>query len=286
MTTIRALRTAKVTLSRTFYIDEMPEDATGSVVVTIARMDGTIVQSGNATGPTDSAYSFTFNGSDTLDWLIVSWAATVAGDAIVMDQDLIEVVGGFYFSLSEGRAVDSALSSTTKYPTADLIQHRIETEDECERITGQAWVPRFCRETLSGTRSQNLQVTNTMIRAVRSLTINGTAISTGSLGFSNSGLIYVDTGTFASVRLSGSRNVVVEYEHGHDRPTPDILRAAKIRFKSLTLQSKSALPDRAERLVTVDAGTVLLASPGRDKTGIPEVDAAYGRAPDQRPGFG
>lgn len=284
------LRTAKATLSRVFFLDEVGTPATGLVAVSATRMDGTVLDSSTATGPgIEGEYTYTFPGSDVLDNVVVTWSATVGGDAVVLDSDLIEVVGGFYFGLAEGRAVDPALANTSKYPTPMLVEQRMNTEDECERITGQAWVPRFARETLSGSASGRIVVSHTMVRAVRAVTVNGVSWSGGQvagLGFSDTGMIYVDTAVFGPPRLLGSRNVTIEYEHGHDRPTPDILRAAKLRFKSLVLQGRSALPDRAERLVTVEAGTVILASPTVDRVGIPEVDAAYARAVSPRPGFG
>lgn len=290
MATIRVLRTAKATLSRTFYLDEVATPATGSVSVSVTRLDGTIVQSTAATGPDASnAYSFLWQGSDVLDELLLTWSATVAGDAVVLDSDVIEVVGAFYFGLAEARAIDQTLANTTKYPTALLVDARVATEDECEKITGQAWVPRFRRETLSADNAGRLRLSKTMIRTIRAITVNGSAWSGSSLtglGFSDTGMVYSDSASFLPARQLGRKNVTIEYEHGHDRPTPDILRGAKLRFKSIALSGKSALPDRAERLVTVDAGTVFLASPAVDKVGIPEVDAAYAREPSPRPGFG
>lgn len=291
MATIRVLRTAKATLSRTFYLDEVATPATGSVSVSVTRLDGTLVQGPiNATGPdAANAYSFTFQGSDVVDELVLTWSATVGGDAVVLDSDVIEVAGAFYFGLAEARAIDSALANTTKYPTALMVDARVATEDECELITGQAWVPRFRREYVSADQAGRLRLAKTMIRAIRAITVNGVAWSGSALtglGFSDTGMVYSDSGSFLPPRQQGRKNVLVEYEHGHDRPTPDILRGAKTRFKSIALSGKSALPDRAERLVTVDAGTVFLASPAVDKVGIPEVDAAYARAPSPRPGFG
>ncbi len=291
MTTLRVLRTAKATLTRTFQLDEEVEGASGAVVVSITRMDGTAVQSGNATGPdADGGYTFTFQGSDVLDELRVSWAATVGGDAIVLDQDVIEVVGGFYFSLSQGRATDPALADMTKFPTARLRERRDQVEAECERLTGQAWVPRFRRATLTSTGRTALVLPDPMIRAVRAVTLNGSAMSPGQLagvGFNEIGLLYLSSGWTPST-LGGTGNVVVEYEHGHDRPDPDLVEAARLRFKSLCLEGRSNLPDRAERQVQVDAngGTVVYGSPNAEKTGLPAVDAVYGRLADARPGFG
>lgn len=287
MTELRVLRTAKATLTRTFYLDEVGTDPTGSVAVTVTRLDGTAVESGNAVSTgTPGEVSYTFGGRDVVDELKLTWSATVGGDAIVLDQDRIEVVGGFYFGLAEGRAVDRALSDVTKYPTADLIERRIETEDECERITGQAWVPRFCRETVSGTGSRTLQLSRPFVRAVRAISVAGVAYAAPTVAvtqFSDLGLIYRDAGW-----TWGHNNIVVEYEHGRDRPSSEIVRAAKLRFKSLAMEGRSALPDRAERVVTVDqaGGSVVYGAPSETKTGIPAVDAIYARNPPPQPGFG
>lgn len=290
---LRVLRTAKATLRRTFYLDEVGTPAGGAVAVSVTRYDGTVIDAAVATGPdVNQAYSYTFPGRDVLDELVVTWSATVSGDAIVLDQDRIEIVGGFYFGIAEGRAVDSALSNTTRYPTSKLIEARTYTEDECELITEQAWVPRFCRETLSGPPVGPLFTSYPFIRAIRAITVNGSVYGVGQLAgltFSDNGVIYAASGAhWGSVYTPGSNSVTIEYEHGHDRPTPDVLRGAKTRFKSLVLASQSALSDRAERTVAVDqtGGTVVYGSPSAEKTGIPETDAAYARAPRPRPGFG
>jgi hypothetical protein len=302
---IRVLRTAKATLNRTFYIDELPTGATGNVVVTVSRLDGTIVEGPtNATGPdANQLYTYVFGGRDVVDELIVSWAATVSGDAIVIDSDHIQVAGGFLFSLSEGRGVDTVLASQSKYPTARLIQARLETEDECERICGQAFVPRFCREVVDGRGESFLKLRWPWIRAIRSISVRPTpgsayaAMTAGQLAVvvgGDDGVIRIDAGIswpttgywWGAVWPMGRSNVIVEYEHGLDYAPPDLVRGAKIRFKSLVLQPTSALPDRAERIATTETGVVILASPSEDRTGIPEVDACYGRHSRPVPSFG
>lgn len=277
------LRTARATITKVLYLDEVASDATGNVVVTFTRLDGTIVQGpSNAAGPTaEHAYTITFDGSEVLDELTLTWAATVGGDAIVIDTDRIQVVGGFFFGLGEARASDPVLANTTKYPTADIIDRRIETEDECERICGQSFVPRFRRVTLSGHGGTALVLPDPWLRTVRSISVGGSAGTPADYGTDPLGVLRSAAGWTA-----GTGNIVVEYEHGWDFPPTDIVRASKIRFKSLMLTTKSPLPDRAERLATVEAGTVILASPTREKTGIPDVDAVYARYPDPRPGFG
>lgn len=302
MALIRVLRTARATLTRTFAVDETPTDATGNVVVSVTRLDGTVVDAGtNATGPdANHTYSYIYAGSDTLDEVVVTWSATVAGDAIVLDSDRIQIAGGFLFSLSEGRGVDTVLSSPTKYPTARLVAARLETEDEAERICGQAFVPRFAREVLSGDGGPSLVLSRPWIRTVRAVSVRPTPGS-AYVAFTSPQLLALTGGDDAVLRLDGGvwpagvigsvwprgrRNIIVEYEHGRDYPPPDLVRGAKMRFKSLVLQPNSALPDRAERIATTETGVVILASPSRDKTGIPEVDAVYDRFPSPVPSFG
>jgi len=305
MSRIRVLRTAKASLTRTFFLDETPTGATGAVHVTITRLDGTAVENADAAGPDGSQlYSYTFGGRDVLDELVVTWTATVGGDAIVLDQDRLEIVGGFFFGLAEGRNVDKvALGNTTNFPTSDLILKRIEVEDECERICEQAFVPRFAREVLDGTGRADLRLKWPWTRVVRSIQLAPvygapyvafTDAQLAATAPGDDGVLRLDAGLYwpttgflwGAVWPYGRRNIIVEYEHGLDCPTPDIARGSKIRFKSMLLQSKSSVPDRAERIAVTEMGTVLLASPTENTTGISEVDAAYARAPSPRPGFG
>lgn len=300
MATLRVLRTAKTTLSRVFYLDEVATPATGTVVVSVTREDGTAVQSGNATLLSDGVtYTYVFTGLDVVDRLLVSWALTVGGDAIVLDQDVIEVVGGFFFGLAEARQIDTVFTNTARYSTADVIDVRTQTEYECESICRQAFVPRFERETLDGNpRDRHLRLKWPWLRKVRSLTVNGeawdstrlTAIGSDRLGIirpGNSWFWYLG-GEYGSIWPWGVGSIVVEYEHGQDRPDPDIIRGAKIRWKALMFErkSRSPLPDRSERLQTSEVGQVTIAGESQWSTGIPSVDAAYARHPSPRPDFG
>jgi hypothetical protein len=283
----RVLRTAKATLTRTFYLDEVATDASGVVGVSVTREDGTVVQAVNASGPSAAhEYSFTFQGSDSLDRLDLTWTATVGGDAIILDQDVIEVVGGFFLGLGDIREkIDPVFKDTTRYATQDLIDRRVEVEDEFERICGQAFVPRFERETLSGPEyCRPLKLRWPRLRRVLSVKVGGTAFAASTVnafGADPLGLLRYDGGW-----RWGVGNIVVEYEHGLDRPPADIVRAFKLRMKSFLLTSRSPLPDRAERIATTEVGLVTLATAGKEQTGIPEVDAALERWRSPRPGFG
>lgn len=290
MSLLRVLRTAKATLSRTFYLDEVATDATGTVAVSITRLDGTAVESGNATGPAANVYSYVFGGRDVLDELVLTWSATVSGDAIVLDQDRIQVAGGFYWSLSEGRASDPSLADTTKFPSAKIIAARVEVEDECESdaICGQAFVPRFARSTVDGTDGPAIVLPHPWLRAVRSVTVSGVALTApelAALGLSDTGVLRRDGGTLggSGVWPLGRRNIVVEYEHGRDYPPANIVRVSKIRLKSILMQPRSPVPDRGQGEQVV---SFPIHQPSVGGTGLPEVDAEYARYPSPVPGFG
>jgi hypothetical protein len=273
---LRIRRTAKTTLVKAFRLDEVATAASGPVMVTFTRADGVIAQ-----GPVEAVGPDAQNGYAVLDDIAAVWTATVGGDAVVLDEDVIQVVGGFFFPLDEARRTDKVFANTSQYPTDDLIARRIEAEDECERICGQAFVPRFHRAVLSGDGRRALVLPWPLLRRVRSVTVGGSAMTGASLfGADRLGILRREAGW-----PLGVGNIVVEYEHGWDRPPTGIVRATKLRFRSLMLTVRSPLPDRAERLATTEAGVFILASPTREKVGIPEVDAEYARVPDIRPGF-
>lgn len=296
----RILRTAQVTLSHVFDPDEIPTAATGPVTVTIARLDGTVVSTGAATGPDEAqTYTYPYAGSALLDLFTVTWSATVAGDAITLDQDRLEIVGGHMFGIGDARKQEPALQSVAKYPTTTLVATRIEVEDEAERICDQAFVPRFSRDYLDGSGTASLKLDWPLTRAVRKISITNvtgaafvdfTAAQLAAVSFGDDGVLRLDSGFFWSITnwwgaywVPGRRNVIVEYEHGRDAPPPSISRAGRTRLKSMVLESTAASTQKAD----LPAGAVsALTLPDRDSTGIPSVDAAYSRMSDPRPGFG
>jgi hypothetical protein len=277
MATLCVLRTSKATLTRTLYLDELASDATGSVVVTITRLDGTAVESGNATGPVGHVYSYLFGGRDTLDELVVGWAATVSGDAVVLDQDRLQVVGGFHFGLTEARDELSIPASTT---TAQLAAKRTAVETECERICRRAFVPRFARATLSGNDTDRLALPPQQceVTAVRAVSVAGVAWSApdvAALAFSaEAGALYRPGGALWPV---GHGNVVVEWEHGWPSPPGDLRDAEVLRLRSLLPRTRSGIPERATSYTDQAGGTYRLSMPDEESTGIPDVDGTYAR---------
>lgn len=278
----RVLRTAAAVLSHTFEVGEDPTDSTTTVTVTVKGPDGSTVASGNASHGTTGVYTYALAGQAALTELTVSWSATIATAAVV-EVDQVEIVGGFFFSLREGRGSDASLSDDTKYPGVELAAKRIEVEEECEEICSRAFVPRYRRVVLDGSGSSDLILPDAEIRTIRSVTMaerfgqTAVALTAGQLA----ALAVRADGTLRRTDglwwTAGDQNVVIEYEHGLDAPPRDLVTAALTRFRTRLNIGRSAVPDRASSFTSGDGGTYRLDLPAAFKTGIPEVDAVYSR---------
>jgi hypothetical protein len=272
MSLVRMMVTSKVTVTHVFKADEQPTDAAGAVTATVQRLDGTAVASGTAThGATGSgAYSWDVT-RPVLDSLTLDFSGSVGGSTVTA-RDYVEVVGGFLFDLGDAR---SDLGIPASVTSAKLAQKRIEVEQECERICRRAFVPRFAREVLSGNGTERLGLKNSEIRAIRSVTVNGVAV-TGSdltaINYSDSGVLTRPDGVLWP---AGVKNIVVEVEHGWDYPPEDLRDAAMLRLRSLLPRARSGVPDRATSFVNDNGATYRLSLSTKDTTGIPDVDGTY-----------
>lgn len=296
----RIARNAAGTLSHTFLVDETPTDATGTVTYTVVDATGAAVTDGNATlaGVGTGTYSFVLPAQSALKTLTISWTGTIAGSATTQTT-YAEITGGFFFSLAEGRGSDDSLADETKYPTADLVAARLEVEAECETICDRAFVPRYERVVLdgSGTDQLLLRMSDPVrsvadVRTIRSVRMADspdgtfTAFTVGQLA----DLAALPDGTLVRTGgdsfTAGRANVIVEIEYGLDRPPADLVRAALTRFRTTLNINKSGIPDRASSFSMAEGGTFRLDMPGPFKTGIPTVDAAYGRYSRRSTGTG
>jgi hypothetical protein len=283
MSLIRILRTAQVTLTHTWYVDETPTDAAGSVTVTVKRLDGTTLASGTAAHPGVGQYTFTPPAQAQVETYTVDWAGSVAG-VTVTARDIVEVVGGFLFGLAEARGKPPPLD-VTKYPTTLLASKRIEVEEECELICGQAFVPRFARVVLDGSGTDGLVLPTVNVRAVRAVSVAGTAwapAEVSALGASDSGVVWRPAG---AAWPAGHGNVIMEFEHGMEYPPETIREAAMVRLRTRLNSTDTSVPYRAISWSAQDGGVYRLSTPSRQRTGIPDVDAAYDRFPAGVGGF-
>lgn len=299
MTTLtRIAKNAAGTLSTTFLVDETATDSSTTVTYAVVDAAGASVASGNATHGTTGVYSFTLAAQSALKALTITWSATIGGSATTQ-VTYAEIVGGFFFTLAEGRASDSSLSDDTTYPTADLTDARLEVETECENICDLAFCPRYDRVVLDGTGTSELLLKHSApyrsvaeVRTVRSVSmadsVDGTftafsAADLADLAVTSDGKV-VRTGGDAFTE--GRRNVIVEFEYGLDLPPRDLVKAAKTRLRTVLNTNKSGIPDRTTSFTVNEGGTFRLDMPGPFKTGIPYVDAAYSRYSRRSTGTG
>lgn len=285
----RVLRTAAAVLSHTFEVGEEPTDADGTVTVTVTDANGEQVTTGDAGHGDTGVYTFALDGQAAVALLDVAWSATVSGAAVV-EHDTVEIVGGFFFTLRQGRNSDPVLADTDRYPGEQLVDKRLQVEAECEAICDRAFVPRYARVVLDGTGSPELVLAHpdpdrsvADVRRVRSVSMAQRADQTFT-DFTTAELAAVRVGADGTLRrldgqafYEGYSNVIVEYEYGLDTPPADLVQAALTRLRIRLNVANSAVPDRAASFTSVEGGTYRLTMPDSYQTGVPDVDAVYGR---------
>jgi hypothetical protein len=261
----RILQNTPATISATFTDQNGTTVDPGSVTVTIYRADGTTLATGAAagTGATARTYNLTAAQTALLDRLAATWVSATAGTVTTT----VEIVGGFAFTVAEARAL-KPLDQTGAFSNASIIAMRTVVEDAIEEYTG-ALYPRYDEETLSGVCRLPLLVRKPFVRSVRSIVLDGVALSTSDMANIKSD----GTAIYGHAWTTGYGNVVVGFEHGRDRP-PERLRRAALLLAKVWLVS-GPVDDRTSTL-TSDGGTFSLVTPGRGGSifGVPEVDAA------------
>lgn len=276
---VRIVRNRSATLYKTFYADGVAADPTGTPTVTVVRAsDGTTVTTGAVTDePGVGLWSVTIaaTANTLLDTLTVTWSGVVNGVA-QQYVDYVEVAGGTLFTLSEARAI-SALTSTTTYPNADVVEMRTAVEQAIEQACARAFVPRYERETLDGSGGATIMLKRPLVTAIRSVTISGTALTAGqlaALSITTAGGVYRSSGW-----TCGVGNVIVGYEHGSQEAPHEIRRAALMLAKMWLVTRASPTDDRATTFAAAEGGTYSLAVAGRGGShfGMPDVDAAIDR---------
>lgn len=268
----RILQNTPGTLSQQWFEAGDPVDP-GTVTVEITRADGTVlVAAGTGTtgaGTNPRTFSLTTTHTALLDRLTVTWTSTAKGALT----SVLEVVGGFLFSIAQARAIQP-LNSTSSYPTETIVAMRTTVEEAIEQACGVAFVPRYTRENLTGSGGYQLLLRPYTTR-VRSVTVAGTAWAQPDLD----ALTYDTVGAVESVYRWPSSRVTVGYEHGYQSVPAEINRAALILAKTWLVGARSPIDDRASTFAAENGVSYSLVVPGRGGStfGVPEVDAVVGR---------
>lgn len=242
----RVLQNTPATLTATWSVDGVATDPTPqTVTVDVFRANGTqIVTAAAATRTGTGVYALELDTANTalLDQLTARWTSSLGALTTT-----IEVVGGFLFSTAQAQQVP-ALSGLT---AGQLRQLRTSVEQLIEDQLEVAFVPRYAREALVGTGSVVLPLSQPRVRAIRSATVDGIALDAAA----------VTVGYRAAVTQVGwatGSAVVVEYEHGYDRPPQPVTDGALLIAEARAPAASDAVRvDPRVTRVTTPEGTMI-----------------------------
>lgn len=283
----RVLQGAPASLSVTLADqDGNPVAATGTLTVAVSAGDGTeVLAAGTATAPGAEAgdYTVSLTGVQTALLTLFTAVWTDGAGRTVISQH--EVVGGYYFGLAEMRKSNNGLlQDSGRYPDSMLLEARRAVEDEAEDICDVAFVPRYHRVTLDGAGTADLVLPHNRIRVVRSIRTYPIPGAPAYVALTSAQLAGIQPGDDGRIRRTdygifddGTNNILVEYEHGYDSPPAQVHDAALIRLRSRLNYTSSGVSDRTTSFTSENGQTFRMSTAGTYSTGIPEVDAAYGK---------
>ncbi|WP_144121128.1 hypothetical protein [Catellatospora sichuanensis] len=258
---MRFLTGRALALTHTFLDDES-ELTPDTVTVSVMRQGATTPAFEGPASKAGSVYTVSVpalpQGVYTALW---------TGDGVI-DATVLEVVGGYLFTIPELRKSDEDLTPD-RHSTADVRRAREITEREFESITGRSFTPRTRRMPVGSSGESWIwpglwdayAVANVVDVAGADVTAS---VSVDELG----GLVGFDTLPCGVYWLDVS--------YGFKAVPDDIHRAALLRARSHLVASRSGIPDRATSFQPSEGGTYTLSTPGvrGSQTGIPDVDKA------------
>lgn len=249
----------------------------GTVTVGVVDAAGsTVVADGTATVASGASRTLALTAVHTanLDTLTATWK--VAGVTVGVTEH--DVVGGFYYSLAEVRAVEPTVANPVDYPNAGQVTIRAEVEAFFESCTNVAWMPRFTAVWCDpGASLLTGLFYLRSVRWVREYAADGTYTALTDL----SALTPAATGSIARTGGFYGSRCLVGVEHGLSGPPADLKRAAMQYHRVRAQAASSGVPQRAVSLQMVDGGSVQFRSAGNEwrPTGIETIDEVL-RRPD------
>ena len=159
---VLVLRDAGQVLSVTFYSGETATDADGSVTIGIVDEAGnTVVASGTSTSKTATGiYAYTLAAQTNLKNLTATWTGTWTTEMSFKTRH--EIVGGFYTTPAEVRAMDSLAGETSTFSAEDLvgsISYATKVIDDYMGDKGLGSIERVIHK-MTGLTAKNLGIQN------------------------------------------------------------------------------------------------------------------------------
>lgn len=275
----RVLRNTASKITVTFYNGSTPVDADTDPTVVVKKADGSTLFSTTATNETGTGiYSVVVPPQALLNILTLTWTGEFSGIEVSIES-IVEIVGGFYFTIAELKAFDPAIAKPGRFTDQELIDARTFVESEFEMFCDRAFVPRFHSETgiVADWDSGLLWTEKPELIRINSLTVDGV----DQIGWVNSNYLTRDKySPRALIVQSGaatilySNSINAEYEYGMTQVPHMIKRKALKRARMVLLGQASTIDERATTMTLPDIGTVNLATPGLrgSLTGVPDID--------------
>ena len=273
------LRDAAETLSVTFYSGETATDADGAVTIGIVDAAGaTVVAAGTSTTSAGSGvYTYSLAAQSNLKELTATWSGTWT---TAMSFDTAhEVVGNFYTTPAEVRALDSLSGESATFTAADVVEGITYATSIIDDFCGASFVQRYQRDVLNGTNNQTITVRRMFPQTLLAASIDGTALTSAEIAdvalFENGQMTRKDAiWAFTQPGIL----VAIEYEHGVGSTAPsDIRWAAKPLARYHILEQRSRIPDRAIS-VSSEFGNIMLAQPSMARpTPLPDCNVVLQR---------
>jgi hypothetical protein len=141
-----------------------------------------------------------------------------------------------YLTAAQVRSRVPALANTTTYSTTELDSLVAEFTEIAERYLGVAFEPRTVTAEQVVRPNRLVKLANPQVRTVTAVTIDGVALTAGELAD-----LTVDqvAGTVIDGLWVGSPFATFTYSHGHDEPTPTLLRATSEYVRSVAFADRS-----------------------------------------------
>ena len=274
------LRDTAETLTVTFYSGETATDAsTGSVTIGIVDEAGaTVVASGTATTSAGSGvYTYDLAAQSNLKKLTATWSGTF-GSAMTFDTHH-EIIGGWYATPAEVRALDSIDGASSTFPLADLIDAIDYATAIVDDYTGASWCQRYHRLVLNGTDTDTIRLPVMFPTTLLSASINGSALTAteiSEVALFDDGLLQRKSDVWDYTEPGNL--VVLEVEAGVGTVAPNDIRwAARTLARYHLLEQVSRIPDRAIS-VQSEFGQIQLAQPGMNRPSpLPDVNTVLNR---------
>ena len=207
-------------------------------------------------------YSYVLQAQSDLKELTVTWSGAWGGTAMEFTTTT-EVVGNFYATPAEVRAMDMISGESSTFPAADLVGAINYATAVIDDYCGASFVQRYQRDVLNGTGAESIRVTQLFPETLLAASIDGTALTAAQISntalFADGTMVRKD-GTW-TYTLPGHK-VVIEYEYGLADTAPEDIRwAARTLARYHLLEQVSRIPDRAIS-VQSEFGQIQLSPPG------------------------